>query len=270
MFSNKYFNKFKSLCAMVNDDSSTMRVDELRRIIMYRSTGLCPGTMIVSKDDGSFLSVNQMCNEETYAFVKQKGLFEVQDIEVFALKARQRETKMIVKSKCAIGNKRQLLEELAEKYRDDCKAFRKSLFDNKFNIVAIHVCRWDGSPRKSISEIRDAICLYPSSVSKMRSFAKGFLVGMLVLAGLQVTGRRILRREFDKHQLEDNEKYFAFKRLPYHSEFERSLAQKESPRNFNSGKFPLLDTHRGYPDDVLPLFNQEKKKVIRGDDWAGV
>lgn len=278
MFSNKYFNKFKSLCDMVVDDdsSSTMQVDELRRIIMYRSTGLCPGTLIVSEDNGSFLSVKQMCNEQTYAFVKQKGLFEVQDIEVYALKARQTEAKMIVNSKCAIGNKRQLLEELAEKHRDDCKAFRKSLFDNKFDIVAIHVCRWDGSPRKSISEIRDAICLYPSSVSKMKQFVRNFLILMLAWTGYRAVKYTILKKRekqvFDQHQRQDNDWHFFNAKGPYRSEFERSLGNKESPRNFNAGVWESIGTARarlGLPD-VLPFNKPEKKKIIRGDDWAGV
>lgn len=36
MFSDKYFHKFKSLCAMADADSA-MQIDELRRIILYRS-----------------------------------------------------------------------------------------------------------------------------------------------------------------------------------------------------------------------------------------
>ena len=43
------------------------------------------------------------------------------------------------------------------------------------DVVAIHFCRWDGSPRKSVAEIRDAICLYPSSPKKMVPFLKMFV-----------------------------------------------------------------------------------------------
>lgn len=174
MFSDKYFQKFKSLCAMADADSA-MQIDELRRIILYRSNGLCPATMIVSKQDATFLSVKQMCTEETYAQVKRKGIFASQDMEGFAKKMRKTEVKMMssLKSKCTLGSQKQIVDDLAEKYKDDCKEFRRNLLDSHvLDVVAIHFCRWDGSPRKSVVEIRDAICLYPTSPKKMLPLLK--------------------------------------------------------------------------------------------------
>lgn len=85
-----------------------------------------------------------------------------------------------------------MADELAEKYKDDCKEFRRSLLDSHvLDVVAIHFCRWDGSPRKSIAEIRDAVCLYPSSPKKMIPLLKLFLkvaLGAAVVGGVYTVG----------------------------------------------------------------------------------
>lgn len=202
MFSDKYFDKFKSLCA---SDSSTMQIQDLRRIILFRSNGLCPARLIVSKSDGSYLSAKEMCNEDTYAIVKRKSMFQFpQDMEMFVEKARQTEIKLLSSAKCALGSgPLSLLHDLMEIHKDDCKAFRKGLLESKdLNIVAIHVCRWDGSPRRSMSEIRDAICLFPSSPQQMNAFLKFFLKSLVVLAAGVAIHELLLSEsaQFSTHQ----------------------------------------------------------------------
>jgi len=204
MFSDKYFDKFKSLCA---SDSSTMQIQDLRRIILFRSNGLCPASLIASKSDGSYLSAKEMCNADTYAIVKRKSMFQFpQDMEMFVEKSRQTEIKLLSsgKVKCALGSgPLSLLHDRMEIYKDDCKAFRKSLLESKdLNIVAIHLCRWDGSPRKSISEIRDAICLYPSSPQQMNAFLKFFLKSLVVMATVVAIDQLLLSEsaQVSKHQ----------------------------------------------------------------------
>lgn len=273
MASDKYLQKFQSLCAMANDDSTTLQIDELRRIILHRSTGVCPATMIVSKEDGSLLSVKQMCTEDAYAFMSRKPLYDDQTMEVFAQTARKMELNMKPsnESKCVKGIQRELLEDLAQKYKDDCKAFRKSLVHFRFNVVAVHICRWDGSPRKSVSEIRDAICLYPSTFSNMKLFLKGVLKVVLLSTGLIAGGVALRQRLSKKVEVQDivedkGSKFTQFadainamkvdqrsrteilhddrlygakwkldvRNTPY-SSVEEDLAGQSTPRNFNAG-----------------------------------
>ncbi len=188
-FSDKYLEKFQNLCGLAAD-SPSIPIDTLRQIILFRSNGLCPASMIVSIQDGSFLTAKQMCNEDTYAFVKRKSVFKTDNLEQFAQKARHTEANLMStrEIKCAITTSQiRLVEDFVEKYKDDCKGFRKSLLDSSaLNIVAIHVCRWDGSPRRSMAEIRDAICLYPSTPEQMKAFLSPFLKKMLRLTGVVV------------------------------------------------------------------------------------
>lgn len=177
-----YCELFKDVCG-ISPDTSTLHIQQLRQFILARSNGLCPARLLVSNNDGSFLQTKHVCNEETYAFVKRKRIVDFQDFAEFVETARERKVKLISlkELKCAIESKqKQYVEELAEKYKDDRKAFRKRLLESNalhLNIVSIHVCRWDGSPRRSISEIRDAICLYPSSSQKMKVVLRFLLFG---------------------------------------------------------------------------------------------
>lgn len=182
MFSkDKYLDKYKSLCGLATD-SDTLSIYSLRKLVLFRTIGLCPAGRIVSAHDGVFLTATQICNESTYALVKRKSVFDRHvDLEEFVENARQLEVKSIDSSglKCALGNKQrqELLHQLAELHKDDCRAFRQSLLkSHALDIRAIHLCRWDGSPRKSISEIRDAICLYPTRSHEMKVVLKYILV----------------------------------------------------------------------------------------------
>ena len=237
MSNDKYFDKFKSLCSAAGTDGDSMRIDELRRIILYRSNGVCPANMILSNDDGSFLPVKQVCNDKTYAVVKRKPFFQNKDMDVFADKARQTEVNMMAtkNSKCAIGNRQQrVLDDLALRHQNDCKAFRKGLLASGVDLVAIHVCRWDGTPRKSVAEIRSAICLYPSHPNKL--FWIGFIKVMLAVTGyLAVTYysyKKIESIAEDERLSRIPARYPDWRQVPY-SDFEQSLANQTSPRNFN-------------------------------------
>jgi hypothetical protein len=249
MSSDKYFEKFKSLCSTGTDDDNSMRIDELRRIILYRSSnGACPANMILSKDDGSFLPVKQVCNDKTYAVVKKKAFFQIKDMDVFGDKARQTEVQMMAtkNSKCVIGKRQQrVLDELVVRHQNDCKAFRKSVLASGVDLVAIHVCRWDGSPRKSVAEIQNAICLYPSHPNKL--FWIGFIKFMLVVTGYLAVSyyayKKLEEIAINDHFSKIPIGYDEDGILPWKNEFEQSLANKKSPRNFN------VSTSRGNNDD---------------------
>jgi hypothetical protein len=240
MSSDKYFEKFKSLCSTGTDDDNSMRIDELRRIILYRSNGACPANMILSKDDGSFLPVKQVCNDKTYAVVKKKVFFQIKDMDVFGDKARQTEVNMMAtkNSKCVIGKRQQrVLDELVVRHQNDCKAFRKSVLASGVDLVAIHVCRWDGSPRKSVAEIQNAICLYPSHPNKL--WWIGFIKTVLAVTGylamnyyaykkLQSIEEAIYNENLSQQRIWYDEDGI----LPWKNEFEQSLANQISPRNY--------------------------------------
>lgn len=201
MFRRKdlYLQKFQSLCDG-GDVDCNLQINHLRQIILFRSNGLCPAHLLISPADGVLLPCRQLCNKATYGCVKRKNLLESQNLQAFIEKSRQREVKLMSSrgggSKCAISvAQKKHLEGLAQTCKDDCKAFRRQLMQsNQLTIVAIHVCRWDGSPRKSISEIRDAICLYPSNPRRMRMFLTVFfsVVGVVVAgAAIYATLRQL-------------------------------------------------------------------------------
>lgn len=185
--SDHYLQKFQSLCG---DTDCTMQINDLRQIILFRSNGLCPGRLLFSVDDGSLLSCRKLCNEATYGCVKRKNLLDSQiSLETFIEKSRQHEIQRMSSLRslkdCAITeSQRVLLKDLLLSHDgNDCKTFRKRLSESKqLDIVAIHVCRWDGSPRKSVAEIVDAICIYPSSPQRMNLVLKVVLgtIGVIV------------------------------------------------------------------------------------------
>jgi hypothetical protein len=181
MLSDKISAKFQRLCDTLDTDTDARQIDQFRQIILFRSNGLCPAKHIVSSENGTFLSSKQLCDKSTYeSCVKRKSIFEFKRLEGFLANARAQEVKMQSSqtSRCAITKtQEQHLSQLAETYKDDCQGFRTSLLTEPatVNVVAIHVCRWDGTPRKSVSEIQRAICMYPSSPQQMSFFLKVFL-----------------------------------------------------------------------------------------------
>ena len=229
--SDKYFEKFQSLCSERTDDD-LMRIDELRRIVLYRSNGSCPANMVLSTDDGSFLPVKQVCNDKTYAIVKKRALFQIKDMDVFGDKARKTEVDMMAtkNSKYFVSylknRQRAMLDELAVRHQSNCKSFRQSLLASGIDLVAIHVCRWDGTPRQSVAEIQSAICLYPPRPNKL--WWIGFFKAMLAVTGYMALSyfayKKLQSMEEDARDIKG--------RAPY-SEFEQSLANQISPRNFN-------------------------------------
>ena len=181
MLSDKISAKFQRLCDTLDTDTDARQIDQFRQIILFRSNGLCPAKHIVSSGNGTFLSSKQLCDKSTYeSCVKRKSIFEFKRLEGFLANARAQEVKMQSSqtSRCVITKpQEQHLSRLAETYKDDCQGFRTSLLTEPatVNVVAIHVCRWDGTPRKSVSEIQRAICMYPSSPQQMNIFLKAFL-----------------------------------------------------------------------------------------------
>jgi hypothetical protein len=171
MDSERYLNEFKRVCAKADCDVDD--VDYLRKVILFRSNGLYPANMVVSSD-GTFQSCQQLCNEQNYDLVKRHNLFEL-PLYIHEETAWQHEVENILTSRhtCALGmTQKTHLRTLAENHTT-CRAFRKSLMESdQLDIVAIHFLRWDGTPRKSITEIQDAICLYPSTPP---SYYKSFM-----------------------------------------------------------------------------------------------
>ncbi len=156
----------------------TILASPLRESLLFSTTGMCRARRILSMEDGSFLPAKEICNESTYALVKQKSIFELIDWKTFRENARRLEHVALTKLKRALEDNTRLqeLNQLAETHKDDCKAFRKSLLESHvLGLRIIHVCRWDGTPRKSIAEIRDAICLYPANPLKFKGVVKYLL-----------------------------------------------------------------------------------------------
>ncbi len=179
MFDAKFAERFQFLCEWMYKKKKQDNTPYLRRTIVRGSNGLCPAKFLVSVDDGCIYPERDLCNKDTYAQVNgQHNLVDVHDD--LGDDTRELEVKWATFTECAIGKPQaQYLAKLAETYKNDCNGFRKSLLKSKrVRVVAIHVCRWDGSPRTSVSEIQEAICLYPSTPARMDVVLRAFLKDM--------------------------------------------------------------------------------------------
>lgn len=176
---DKIYYKFQALCGIPEGSDEPLYIGEIRQILLFRSSGLCPARLLVSMVDGSILSRKEICQPETLTWAKRKSWFDFRGFEKLKDETTKHESKFISSTsyKCSLSRSQaDELRKMVAQCKGDCKAFRRQLLMSKnIETVSIHFFRWDGSPRASIAEIEKAICIYPSSPKRMNIFLKLFL-----------------------------------------------------------------------------------------------
>lgn len=158
--------------------ASLANVQDVRKSVMYATDGLCDVHLLIDRHTGELLNAAQVCE-------KTRSLSKVpkwgQDEDEFAMQMTLGEKNSKREMPCLLSSLQvQMLESRATL---SCQEFRTWLISSpSFNVKAVHMFHWDGTPRPNVAAIKWAMCHYPSQKGRMQKILK-MIVAAAFVAG---------------------------------------------------------------------------------------
>ena len=190
----KFVQRFRTLCQEADGDASMpVTVTTVRQLLLYKTEGMCPARFLVTRG-GNLMALREVCTSSVVEWIETQetsGMDKSWDLSSFVAQAMTGETKAVSEGSlpCVLGAS--LLRQVVKtKDTNNSVLYRASLLrlfdEKKMALRAIHIFRWDGTPR-SASETEWAVCHYPIPSGKKRDYGQ-MIRRLLYMAGAATIG----------------------------------------------------------------------------------
>lgn len=211
-------------------------VQEIRKTVMYATDGLCDVALLIDPDSGELLSTVHVC-EKTRTFSKRVKWGEDEDDFVVRMTLGEKKFKGELELPCLLSDTQ--VQMLEDKATLPCQQFRSWIVSSPyFNVKAVHIFNWDGTPRPTVTAIKWALCRYPSQKKKMHKVLKIILAAALV-AGAVYLAKSARTRMSNRQQKSQEAPSSSSSPSPTPSRYPPSLALSRaqvSPRSAPSSE----------------------------------
>lgn len=207
--------EFRTICRSLGE-SNEVTVTQARKILIGKTIGQCPATVLVDSQTGTIKTLKQLCEDPRIDSILSKYItWPVWMRDVNMLMKREEELKLMdpnASLPCLLldmvkNEVRQYAAHFAS--MNECPKFRAFLMHStKIDVRAIHFFHWDGSPRKTTADIVWALCHYSSTDVRqiIKSLALG--AGAVVAVGAADYALRLAHRKM--FPLDDAIWYYAY------------------------------------------------------------